>query len=313
MKDFIQKILNQAGINDVQKFNKVSGGTIHEVFSSKDHIIRIRPKTPQIALFEATFLEKVEHPLIPKVIWSGIIDGKGIIVESKLLGSPLSQSWRELSSASKQKVIQEIFDFTHFLGEHNCHQISAVSSEDIYPDFYTYLITRINKKFPAIIDHLKLKSFTEALDTQINSSEVRDLFTDFQANLIHGDLLMQNILIDGDTLTGIVDWEMALCGDPDYDLFRWLYYRECAQAYFDRGEDSDFELDFMDDVLDHAKEAGLIPDSGVFWQKYSFLRNIFYLDAFHWAITQSKDIGQEVSTLLNKWEENNQNNKNGET
>ncbi len=41
--------------------------------------------------------------------------------------------------------------------------------------------------------------------------------------LVHLDLHTDNILIDGDTLTGIIDWEEACAGDHRYDLVQFAF------------------------------------------------------------------------------------------
>ncbi len=46
----------------------------------------------------------------------------------------------------------------------------------------------------------------------------------------------------GKKLTGVLDWELALWGDSDYDLFRLFYYQECAKAYQEQGVDHTFEI-----------------------------------------------------------------------
>lgn len=46
--------------------------------------------------------------------------------------------------------------------------------------------------------------------------------------IVHSDLLNRNVLVDGGTLTGIIDWGNAFYGDPLYDnawfLYWWSWY-----------------------------------------------------------------------------------------
>ena len=41
--------------------------------------------------------------------------------------------------------------------------------------------------------------------------------------LVHGDLLAGNVLVDGERLTGVLDWANSLAGDPLYDV-AWLTF-----------------------------------------------------------------------------------------
>lgn len=43
-------------------------------------------------------------------------------------------------------------------------------------------------------------------------------------DLVHGDLALTNVLVVGDTVTGIVDWDAAGCGDRALDLSKLLFY-----------------------------------------------------------------------------------------
>ena len=45
-----------------------------------------------------------------------------------------------------------------------------------------------------------------------------------RGDIVHGDLCLDNILVDGDHITGIVDWDAAGCGDRVLDLTKLLYY-----------------------------------------------------------------------------------------
>jgi aminoglycoside phosphotransferase (APT) family kinase protein len=43
-------------------------------------------------------------------------------------------------------------------------------------------------------------------------------FVPTQPKLIHGDLFLDNVLTDGEAITGIIDWAFCAAGDPRYDL-----------------------------------------------------------------------------------------------
>jgi hygromycin-B 4-O-kinase len=49
---------------------------------------------------------------------------------------------------------------------------------------------------------------------------------------VHGDFGSNNVLTDGRCITGVIDWEEALIGDPLFDLAGVLFWRpwlECME------------------------------------------------------------------------------------
>ena len=43
-------------------------------------------------------------------------------------------------------------------------------------------------------------------------------------DIVHGDLVVDNVLVEGERVTGIVDWDAAGCGDRVLDLAKLLFY-----------------------------------------------------------------------------------------
>ncbi len=44
--------------------------------------------------------------------------------------------------------------------------------------------------------------------------------------LVHGDLGGANLIVDGDEVTGVIDWDRALVGDPAYDAANLFFWNE---------------------------------------------------------------------------------------
>ncbi len=86
--------------------------------------------------------------------------------------------------------------------------------------------------------------------------------------LLHMDLHMSNILVDGDTVTGILDVEEALVGHNEFDLMR------TELAHF-RGEGvTDIQKAFFDAYAGH-----ITLDAGYVQRKpfYELSRNLVWL------------------------------------
>jgi Ser/Thr protein kinase RdoA (MazF antagonist) len=48
---------------------------------------------------------------------------------------------------------------------------------------------------------------------------------DHDARLLHGDLGSHNVLTDGTDITGLIDWEDCLAGDPVFDVASWATFQ----------------------------------------------------------------------------------------
>lgn len=74
------------------------------------------------------------------------------------------------------------------------------------------------------------------LETVIHLSD----FCPETRHLVHGDFGSNNVLIEGDRITGVIDWSEALFGDPLYDIANiffwrtWLMCMEDLATFYER-------------------------------------------------------------------------------
>ena len=52
----------------------------------------------------------------------------------------------------------------------------------------------------------------------------RQMFENVTPHLLHGDFSTKHILIEGDQITGIIDFESCKSGDPMWDFAWWSYF-----------------------------------------------------------------------------------------
>lgn len=75
-----------------------------------------------------------------------------------------------------------------------------------------------------------------------------------ERHIIHSDLLNRNVFIDGDRISGVIDWGCLLYGDFLYDI-AWITF--WAPWYSEWRN-----IDFENAALDHARAIGLdLPDA----------------------------------------------------
>jgi aminoglycoside phosphotransferase (APT) family kinase protein len=107
------------------------------------------------------------------------------------------------------------------------------------PDQFVDATVGVHTLSPQDIDGIEAVPRNEVVDRKIDHWEeiyrdtgfgpepaIEEAIRWFRANkpmipetpLVHGDLRIGNMLVDGDDLTGVLDWELACCGDPMFDL-----------------------------------------------------------------------------------------------
>ena len=297
----IEKIKNKFNLLQQEDFWASKEGTHHKVFLSRKYAIRFKDDNPKLLLRETSFLKKLDHPLIPKVLWAKKFNKSMVMIENRLPGEPVNLVWKTLRPANKIQLIKQLLKFLKYLRAQKRNYIYSVNSGRKYKNFFNFLTANINQKIARIKKFKKTNKIMRDLLFIINQVGVKDFFTPgTKIALVHGDLIIHNLLTDGKNLTGILDWELALYGDPDYDLFRLFYYQECAKAYQEQGTDETFEADFMDRLMTTILKSNLIKNQRLFQKKYRVVRAIFYLNALYWA-ANSDNPGKNFNELINQW------------
>lgn len=275
--------------------------TRHKVFISKNYIIRFHDDNPNLLFREADFLKGLNHLLIPKVLWKGKMGNLAFMVENRLSGKNMDKVWKKLPLAYKNNIIRELVGFLKYLRTLKRKNFYSVSTGKKYKNFYDLMTFNIKKKISRINKFKPVKELLKEIVSEINNQRIKSLFLKKRKiTVVHGDLIIHNLLTDGKNLAGVLDWEFAMCGDPDYDLFRLLYYQECAKAYLEQDIDKIFEAEFLDLLLKKIKKSNLVKNWSLFQKKYTFIRAIFYLNALYWA-TNSDNPERNFDELKKLW------------
>ncbi|OGY45175.1 MAG: hypothetical protein A2744_02785 [Candidatus Buchananbacteria bacterium RIFCSPHIGHO2_01_FULL_44_11] len=291
----------QLPILENENFVASAGGTHYRVFLSKKYAIRFRDNNPKLLLREADFLKQLDHQLIPKILWTGKVGRSTVMVENRLLGKNLNLIWKSLPMANQRHIIKQVIQFLQYLKTQTKNYVYSVNTGKKYDGFLACLTDTINQKITKIKQFKQTGKIIEDLLAIINIPGGKRLFSKKEKIiLVHGDLITHNLLTDGKNLTGVLDWELALFGDPDYDLFRLFYYQECAKAYQKQGIDETFEADYMDKLVTAILGSDLIENNKLFWKKYQFVHAIFHLNALDWA-ANSNNPEENFNELITQW------------
>lgn len=282
-----------------ENFSPALSGTRFVVFLSDNYVIRFRDDNPSLLLRETRLLGKLENPIIPKVVWQGEISGKVVMVEKRLPGETLDTLWRDVSLENKDKILEEIYQFLLWLRKQTSKETISINTGHLYPDFYSFLSEDIENKLREISVWAESSDIVSAIKEIFADKNLAEMFNT-KPTLVHGDLIIHNLLSSGNNLSGVLDWEFSLYGDADYDIARIYYYNECAKAYVDLDEDKTFEADFTQRLIKKINDSGLILEPDKFREKYKVLRAFFFLNALLWA-ARSEEPSKNIEELGSKW------------
>ncbi len=284
-----------------ENFAIAASGTHYKVFLSRKYVIRFRDDNPKVLLREADFLRKLNHTLIPKVLWAGKINKSIAMLENRLPGKTINILWKTIPRVNQINIIKQVVQFLQYLQTQTRDHVYAVNTGKKYNNFSDYLTDGIKQKIARLKKIKQTNRILKDLLSIIKNPKIKKLFVSRErVTLVHGDLIIHNLLTTGRNLTGVLDWELALFGDPDYDLFRLFYYQECAKAYQEQEVDETFEADFMDKLITAILKSNLIKNKKIFQEKYKFVRAVFFLNALYWAA--NSDIPEpNLNEILMQW------------
>ena len=296
----IDKIKKKFPVAQNENFKPAQNGTHHKVFISDNYVIRFRDDNPDLLRRETKLLKELRHPLIPRILWSGKINKSFVMIENRLPGIALNSAWRNIKNNYKIRIIQQAVNFIKYLKTEKRNYFYSVNTGKKYNFYFNYLTDGIDVKIAKIKKFKQANKIIKDLLAIIKQRNAKNIFKKNSINLVHGDLIVHNILTDGRNLTGVLDWELALFGDSDHDLFRLFYYQECAKAYQEQGNDETFEADYMDKLIAEILKSNIIKSKKLFQKKYQFVRAIFFLNALYWAVNSSAP-KKNINELIIRW------------
>ena len=213
--------------------------TLEEIQNAKDlcphsmggcKILEINPSSilkvgPMVQMGEAEalcLLRKRTSVPVPEVFNAYTIADYGFILMSKIPGVTLEKCWRNLTRDSKNSIIRQLDSFIRewrqiegpYFGSIDggpCEDIIFQHSWDAKSRHYGPFSTR--KEFNQGVVTALRYSRPNAQLTKKDEPLVEKILVsgdqDERKVLTHGDLHQSNIIVDGDVITGIIDWGAA--------------------------------------------------------------------------------------------------------
>lgn len=255
LKGLCRRIVREHGIaNDLRRCQVLSGGYSHTIVNCDDHVIARLSNLPR---GEAQFQREREAllllaglPGIPSLLGWGTHDGWHYLLVTRLPGENLFRAWLTASAARQRHWLPQL--------AHVMRRVHALRAD-------TYLVGMwLTTTGPTWLDahDAHMTGVLTALRQLPVPDGVRELinlagayYAEHRETLryavgpcmVHGDLQPYNVIVDGPSLTGVIDWEWAHGAEPDIDLadmVRWALFPKhpAEEALEDRVSAADYAL-----------------------------------------------------------------------
>jgi aminoglycoside phosphotransferase (APT) family kinase protein len=155
-----------------------------------------------------------------------------LLLMTKIAGSTVIDSWPTLNPADRHQVAWEagrylamMHDIT-FDGYGRLH----LPADDRFPTWYGYIADYVQRYGSEAITE-GILSTAQGLQLQRVFIDHRTIFdTVAPPRLVHWDFHFENVLQEHGHVTGILDFEWSLCGDPAYDFRQADQWEETCPA-----------------------------------------------------------------------------------
>lgn len=147
---------------------------------------------------------------VPKYLFTGTLEPNGLYwIQEELHGNPLSQD----------PSIEQVHGMLSLI---DLQKDQAVSTQQNWSRIAKEVV--FENRFGCCESLKNFSSDTEELvDTMLNAAKGLEKLELPTSDIVHGDFSYRQVMVDGDHITGIIDWQEAGCGDLALDLTRLVY------------------------------------------------------------------------------------------
>ncbi len=219
----IQSILLKNNLPRHLNIQEFGGGQINHTFQvGEDFVLKIQKELDvllhQVPLVESCLKVGVK---VPRIIDSGLVDGKEYILMEKISGRKLSEGWHTFTLDQRDNFITQITNELKLI-----HSIKFNKYSPQRPKEFTNWKSALDNHTNFIV--LKTNNFDDKTKKNLFILEsyyyshmhvIDEIDT---AVLVHNDLHFENILYEQDEITALFDFDFARQAPLDYELWHLI-------------------------------------------------------------------------------------------
>lgn len=205
---------------------RFSTGSLPVLELGEEHVVKL---FPQVWLdesdHEAAVLRAIEPVgLAPRVVALGNLDGWAYLLMTRARGRSLAELWGELEAPAKRDIVRQVGRWLRRL-----HELPVEGAPSVL-DWEPFLAGQLKGCAERQRSLGLAREWADGLETFLGASGVA---ARTPRALMHTELMPDHLTVEpegeGWRLAGVVDFEPAMVGDPEYELASFA-------AFFFRGE-----------------------------------------------------------------------------
>jgi aminoglycoside phosphotransferase (APT) family kinase protein len=209
----LKKLFKELGITDVNSIEKIEVGFANDVYSVDDKYIFKIAKDKLYSDYikkDIYYCRLFQNKLpVPKVLYTGELDGKAYFIYKKIKGDNLYDVWHLSNEKQRESYIKQICDILRAINGYPYEDLGKSWQEFVYSKMIAYI-----KLFrgQGILDKKltdKLRSYIEKNKKALEIEKIA---------LVDWDLHFDNLLVSGGKIVGRLDFERVMTASLDYQM-----------------------------------------------------------------------------------------------
>ena len=252
-------ILEKYQLGKIQSIRYASTGMVNPIlFFDKKYVLKINVRDPDIPKLrrEAVVMKKLLEVKLPVPELLVLDEDKDVlpydfIIMGFLEGKEIHANWKNIKPSLKEKLC---FEGGVLLSK--IHQIDFPKFGDLqngigeYDTWIEYIFCRLNREMKSCFDAQLFSKMQLQQMENIFSEKKEILESVVEAKLVHADFHLGNLLFQEKEISGILDFEWSLAGDPEWDLKDFFTFEGSSQPFMEGYQSQRTLSNFFNEKID---------------------------------------------------------------
>ncbi len=228
MDIFLETICRKESL-PLESIEPMSGGQINRIYRVGPELVLRVARTAEDShrlRVEAEVIRKAgaalpDSRIVPQIVSTGEVEGRAYQLQRRIRGEKLHRLWPGLGMAQKESIITQLGQFLEALHRMPVTGMGMIHGPEIskpcatWQEYCEEWFAESPRNLAGLEDGIPPRILDMAAE---RFERDKALLAGSSIVLVHADLWPGNILVDGETVTGILDFEFAHAAPRDYEL-----------------------------------------------------------------------------------------------